>query len=1291
MKRLAGIFVFTSLVFISQGQRSDVELSRDSILAWSIVPKAQVYKPVKDNLLAGSNYTTWQQQISDTLVKWVQQSYLQRGSVVRMITKNNERWWVGGAPPLHTYGFNFLGFEARFVNGKLDLKCCELGPLLDVAFNEFPGDYLTDFNPGGLHFLAEQAAFSSGDDEAKLASEGIDKKIQPNLYGYRTYLNHYHDNGNPFNNISIVIPKNGEWPFKPVLVKDIAGYITQQMAAFPGIEQKNPYDVKAYKDALERLKPYYNEVAKLKNNFNYGQMINDDKGHSLLDPNAIINGKSINKTFPEYRILVSTTQQVIDQTKSDKPLWFYMNLTKLGAVKGNPVSYDPAFCTAGPWLVYSLLRNFNFDYVSKWLSQPEALKGFAYKPLQPLGKAANNMVAAVKTSPAAAAKNKDPYTILYEDFDGYATGTFSAQGWHTYGYAGHEFANATLSTIAGQPNKWISIPDQYTFYPDFVKPLPASFSVNYDIYFGEMKNKRSPIYFRLDTYDSKKSGPIDLKDMNRNGFQFSMALSGESETSKRFVSVADKETLGSYKITGLKQKDVAHVNITVNGSNIAVSVNGREVMHDDNALPAGKSFRRYAWYCGVPEIYIGNIFVKSATPVQPSDPKDLPITQVPKTKNENTGSATSFESIPYVPATLPKAEVMMPVNYPQGFKSAVPTFPTGSNKVNTAFKPGFKSPAASPLLGGLSNMVLSETSFKNFINDLTVLVSNKLKSENVAKIDAYFKAKKITGSRAIGVFAIDAWAHGKPTAALYTFCKALQADQNDKLTANNLASLLIEYGYAEKAIPVLQYINKQNNNIPEVLANFSNAYYNLGDNNTAMDFAGRCIAKDSNNTTANKVAAFVYLNKNDKSSTEKAIGCLKQALKDHYDKEASDFLNKIEANHQTAEDYPNTNWKQFPLLKRITLPTMPSDLKQARSFNIFLQTEQSALSETSDKVFGAYKKIPVANSQQKVNMLESMKTQGTYTIMVKANMILSTQAAWYAKMKKDLEDIFTQRKKELTAAFNNKVNPIMKKYNDERNKLEGGEGNAEEEEKIEELMKARCEAYNKEAAIYLTDLAQLTNQFAQQSEYVSRSYYRDYANWAPMAQLDSSNAPFLLAQTKYLQDVNKILSLYAAVEPCIYPGTETDKKGPVTPKQWEEQYCANFKGVLGLGAAKVAFSCNSISISGGEGFVGDLSFTYDEAGKFKEMTIGAGVGAEAHWGNQNITSVSAGASVMEYITIGSGPGGNMQVTDFGITAGVGASGNIGAAGADMNIASTTLSVTSGVSASGALPNALGLK
>lgn len=604
---LIPLFILLSFIAFSAHAQNDRELNRDSVLGWQYVTnptKANtVYKPYKGYY---GSYSIWQQQAVDKLYSWIQQSYLPRGLIIRRVSKNDDRSYLPDLGPLHSYGFELMGFSARFENGKINLNG-EQGSKLIAGFNDFPGVYVDGFNPNGLYFFSEKAPFCAGEDDATVKGEGIDKRIQANLYNYRTYLQHYHDSGKGYSKIDVVVPRNGEWPFKPVLVKDAVAFIQQQMAIYPGIMKKYPHYEKEIQAALERLKPFYNEVTKLDPRINYRNGPSDGAGHYLLDPRHILNGKQLSKTFPEYNLLVSTTQQIINQSKTDKPLWLYVNLTPRIDFAGSLANYDVTFGTDAQHLVHSMLQNFNFDYVSKWLADPEKMKTVAYKPVkEPVKTSGNTMVSIVSKSVTASVKSKDPNTILYEDFDGYNTGTFSAKGWHTYGKNGHEFQNATLHTLSGQRGKWISIPKEFTFYPDFAKPLPANFTLSYDVYFGKnIRNYRSLMYVRLGTENY-----INIQDINRNGFDFAFALGGEAETSVQFMKKKVPEKNQRFRIENLKTENVARVTITVNGASVAVAVNDKEVFKNEMVLPTGVAYTKIGWYFGDSDAYLGNIDIK---------------------------------------------------------------------------------------------------------------------------------------------------------------------------------------------------------------------------------------------------------------------------------------------------------------------------------------------------------------------------------------------------------------------------------------------------------------------------------------------------------------------------------------------------------------------------------------------------------------------------------------------------------------------------------------------------------
>ena len=243
--------------------------------------------------------------------------------------------------------------------------------------------------------------------------------------------------------------------------------------------------------------------------------------------------------------------------------------------------------------------------------------------------------------------------------------------------------------------------------------------------------------------------------------------------------------------------------------------------------------------------------------------------------------------------------------------------------------------------------------------------------------------------------------------------------------------------------------------------------------------------------------------------------------------------------------------------------------------------------------------------------------RGMSPLRVKAQRIIMDGMQIYQKEGVSESDAFKYHLKMLTGPYNLKVNAISKKYGAQLNKLEGGE--AGDEDKIAALELARCKETNAETEKYLALLSQVVNQYVQRQEFISRKFYRDYANWAPywMPQATSS---FLSIQRGYLKDISSILSEYKTVTKshCEVFENEPPVKKDAKLKEWEDEYCAIFKGKLGWGSVGIAWTCNSWSVEGGEGFVGELEVNFADDGSFQDFTLGGGLGAELDLGGDKV-------------------------------------------------------------------------
>ncbi|MGZ8558808.1 MAG: hypothetical protein ACXWWC_10760 [Chitinophagaceae bacterium] len=169
----------------------------------------------------------------------------------------------------------------------------------------------------------------------------------------------------------------------------------------------------------------------------------------------------------------------------------------------------------------------------------------------------------------------------------------------------------------------------------------------------------------------------------------------------------------------------------------------------------------------------------------------------------------------------------------------------------------------------------------------------------------------------------------------------------------------------------------------------------------------------------------------------------------------------------------------------------------------------------------------------------------------------------------------------------------------------------------------------------------------------------------------------------YLKAVLNILSQYTIIRKnnCTPFEPLPGKEGKL--KEWEDEYCANFKGKIGFGPGKVAWTCNSWTIEGGEGIVGEMEMTYAEGGSIEEFTIGAGFGETWSVGDGKVVKMEASASVREFIKIGPDKTtGKWSVNDFGAKAEVAVEGTIGKVSAEAKIMEVSIAVNAGVNVGG---------
>ncbi len=181
-------------------------------------------------------------------------------------------------------------------------------------------------------------------------------------------------------------------------------------------------------------------------------------------------------------------------------------------------------------------------------------------------------------------------------------------------------------------------------------------------------------------------------------------------------------------------------------------------------------------------------------------------------------------------------------------------------------------------------------------------------------------------------------------------------------------------------------------------------------------------------------------------------------------------------------------------------------------------------------------------------------------------------------------------------------------------------------------------------------------------------------------------------ESAYLKDISSILSEYKIVHKSDCSVFEELAKKDGKLQEWEDEFCASFKGKYGIAVASMEYDCNGWKIEGGEGILGEMGANYNDDGSFDSFTVGGGLGESWNMGANGIAEIEAGASVKEFVKIGKDRStGGWEVKDFGVKGGISLQGKaLGVSTGEMNVAEVSVTVNAGVQVGGAVAPVLNL-
>ena len=454
---------------IINAQITQQQSIEDSVFGWIKVYHLKGAKESKkiDNRV----FSVAQLSICDSLVNWMQASYLPKGGIgdikKNVFPKASEYASYNAAWP-QGYGVTAYTWDVTYNSQGKAEKIQESETPWDISANAVPGWPVRDLCTATKYYFTMPSF--EGMDEEKQAQDL--SKVE-NLKPYITFWVKNIEAGNGTEHV--LLCKNNKSPFIKITKGE---YLQLLEAAIPRVYQEEKKKIYEQNKDNQKNIDYFMRSLDEKNNKRMICLKNNKEKYKnrlletaetfaaqpdimLENYQDIFDGNGgMSFKYPIYTI----DPDMFELCKEDKPQWI---LSSWYWTPNNPKQ---------KYMHESIINNFNFDYVYNFFFAPEKVKGQPYKPKHsPLIKEAVNVSDKSETSKNVVLDKK---VHFFEDFSTSSVGQ-KPIGW--YVKANHNGVSSLVTTIDGTSDNWTSIAGNTLIPNNLKKPLPQNFTLSYDV------------------------------------------------------------------------------------------------------------------------------------------------------------------------------------------------------------------------------------------------------------------------------------------------------------------------------------------------------------------------------------------------------------------------------------------------------------------------------------------------------------------------------------------------------------------------------------------------------------------------------------------------------------------------------------------------------------------------------------------------------------------------------------------------------------------------------------------
>lgn len=541
-----------------------------------------------------------------------------------------------------------------------------------------------------------------------------------------------------------------------------------------------------------------------------------------------------------------------------------------------------------------------------------------------------------------------------------------------------------------------------------------------------------------------------------------------------------------------------------------------------------------------------------------------------------------------------------------GISTTVPSMPSGITDADVkraVSGDAFSVPPKNPtLIAAIPKITLTAAKLPAYMKSVNEFIEKNLEQD--AKFIGenaynYFKNNKFD-AKMIGNEAIGYWSMGYPAIAVYIAGKACASDATEDDLLSNFAAMLSMSGAPDKAIPLLEYLNKLYPDNTTILNNLGQAWFYLGEIDKANANLDKVVKAFAYHPQANYTQCLI---EQSKGHTTKAIEKMKNSLAYSFSPNKINMLRKlgykVKGSDMRIPFRPDPN----PLgLKNFVRPDVPASYADELRLSVDWDAFEKQLSEKNIQLGKELIPYQQANAQKAQQQYKQYSKKNGIS---RAKTSAATESNIYQTVaEKNLEDMkkndgATYRLKKAIATIDSLRKDYSVKEETQRKKIENensiiADKETELAKKGENIGYDNCVVQEKYSEwMYATYNKQLEEAY----KYYLRQLYLKISEELYWKQFTQDRTTFEATKIAAKKEWLTALSSTRYIATNRY-GICTKQEKPVSKYKladFDDLHCAYITTLDFAGVCKQTFACGRSMIEFDLGkFSGKLNFKSDD-------------------------------------------------------------------------------------------------